>query len=147
MIDWNDIDRRLEKLGKDRAWLAQNTPYSADSIRVALAPNSKKRSERLQEILSKAIEDEELRMQNKAELPPGVHELWLTSEQLERAYRAARMVEAESLTSFCREAIQFRAREILESSRDPVASQGLPHAASLGSIAGHPAIESRAVAG
>lgn len=146
MIPWNQFDERLEKLGKDRAWLAESTGYSDGHIRTVLAPSSNRRTERIQLALSKAIEDEESRLSQRATLPPGVHELWLTAEQLDRADRAARIVEAPSLTSFCRDAIQFRAREILDANRDPV-SQGLPPVVAHGGIAARRAIESRAVAG
>lgn len=59
MIPFDEIDSRLEKLGLDRAWLAENTPYSADYIRTVLAPNSTRRTERVMQILSDAIEREE----------------------------------------------------------------------------------------
>lgn len=59
VIDHSEIDKRLAAIGKDRAWLAENTPYSADYIRTVLAPNSKRRTERVMEIISLAIEREE----------------------------------------------------------------------------------------
>ncbi len=61
MIPFDEIDHRLEKLRKDRAWLAESTGRSASSIRSALAPNAhpKQRSEHLQRALSDAIEREE----------------------------------------------------------------------------------------
>lgn len=141
MIEWHDMDSRLERIGKDRAWLAEMTPYSANSIRLALAPNSNKRSDRLQSVLSKAIEDEEARKAHKTELPPGVHELWLTAEDLHRADMAARKVEAPSLAAFCRDAIQYRAREILarQAGKQPAASpaqSASPHARVQDAMAG-----------
>jgi hypothetical protein len=54
-----NIDARLADMGKDRAWLAQVTPYSADYIRTVLAPNSKRRTNRVMQILLDAIEREE----------------------------------------------------------------------------------------
>ena len=61
MIPFEEIDTRLAALGKDRAWLANNTGRSKNSIRVALATNAseKNRSKLLQRALSEAIEREE----------------------------------------------------------------------------------------
>jgi len=67
MIPFDEIDARLDALKKDRAWLAANTPYSAAYIRDVMAPNSTRKSERIQRILSEAIEREELR--SKAHVP------------------------------------------------------------------------------
>jgi hypothetical protein len=62
MIPFDEIDKRLELLGKTRAWLAEETGRSPDSIRAALAPNSpaKNRTALLQKALTDAIEREEL---------------------------------------------------------------------------------------
>lgn len=59
MIPFEEIDIRLEKLGKDRAWLARETPYSSDYLRTVLAKNSTRRTERVQSVISDAIEREE----------------------------------------------------------------------------------------
>ncbi len=61
MIPFDEIDERLKNMGKDRAWLAEKTRRSFDSIRSALAPNAKpkSRSALLQKALSDAIEREE----------------------------------------------------------------------------------------
>lgn len=61
MIPFDQIDKRLEALGKDRSWLSQESGRKPDSIRVALAPNAPpaKRSTLLQKALSDAIEREE----------------------------------------------------------------------------------------
>lgn len=61
MISFDAIDARLEILGKSRAWLAEVTGRSPDAIRGALAPNAPphKRSDKLQRLLSEAIEKEE----------------------------------------------------------------------------------------
>jgi hypothetical protein len=61
MVRFEEIDSRLTAIGKNRAWLASVTPYSADYIRTVLAPNSTRRTERVMEILSAAIEKEEAR--------------------------------------------------------------------------------------
>lgn len=63
MIPFDEIDQRLEKLGLERAWLAEVTGRSPGSIGSALAPNAaaKHRSRHLQRALTDAIEAEELR--------------------------------------------------------------------------------------
>lgn len=58
-MNWNEIDKRLAALGKDRVWLSDVTPYSWETVRQALAPNGKARSVRMLSVLSRAIEDEE----------------------------------------------------------------------------------------
>lgn len=67
-MDWNEIDRRLAALGKDRVWLADVTPYTWDTIRQALAPKGTARSSRMLTVLSRAIEDEEAKHFAKADL-------------------------------------------------------------------------------
>lgn len=59
MIAFEDMDQRLSALDRDRLWLAHESKYSESSVREALAPNSKKRSPRMQRILSETIEAEE----------------------------------------------------------------------------------------
>lgn len=105
MIEWNDIDRRLVMMGKDRAWLAENTPYSWDSIRQALAPAGRARSQRMLEVLSRAIEDEERRQWEPRETAPGIFEIFRSAEEVDRADRASRIAEAPSLVEFCRDVI------------------------------------------
>lgn len=115
MIPFEEMDERLAKLGKNRAWLSEATDYSEASVREALAPNSKKRSKLLHRALSGAIEKEEHAQREQspsASLPPGMHEIFLTDEQLDRADRASRLVRAPSLADFCRDAIELRAKEI-----------------------------------
>jgi hypothetical protein len=65
MIQFDEIDERLKKLGKTRVWLAETTKRSAGSIRSALATNAQKkhRSDLLQKALSDAIEAEEQKSQ------------------------------------------------------------------------------------
>jgi hypothetical protein len=65
MIAFEEIDNRLKGIGKNRAWLAETTGRSPDSIRVALAPNAPayKRTKLLARALSDAIEAEERRQQ------------------------------------------------------------------------------------
>lgn len=70
MIPFEDIERRLKELGKDRVWLASESGRKPNSIRVALAPNAdeKNRSPLLQRALSEAIEAEEGRRQSAVEV-------------------------------------------------------------------------------
>jgi hypothetical protein len=71
MIPFSEIAARLEALGKNRAWLAQESGRKPDSVRVALAPNAteSKRSELLQKALSDAIEREEAAQAIRPVLP------------------------------------------------------------------------------
>ena len=63
-------------------------------------------------ILSRAIEDEEERQGGKETLP-GVFDLFLTEESLDKADRASRIVQAPSLPDFCRDVIDAAATRIL----------------------------------
>jgi hypothetical protein len=120
MIEWTNIERRLTALGKNRVWLAENTPYSPESIRQALAPKGSARSDRMQEILSRAIEDEEARQAQPAprELRPGVFEIFQTDEQLHAADVASRIVGAPSIAAFCRDVICAAAERIIAEELD-----------------------------
>ncbi len=114
MIEWTQIDNRLAAAGKDRAWLAEQVEYSADTIRTALAPASTKRSDRMLAVLSRAIEDEEAAQRGIAEAPPGVFDIFTGHPEVyDRADRASRIVQAESLTDFCRDVIASASDEIL----------------------------------
>jgi hypothetical protein len=61
MIAFEDIEKRLKKLGRDRMWLAEKSGRSHASIRTALAKSAapKARSSLLQKALTDAIEREE----------------------------------------------------------------------------------------
>lgn len=120
MIPFDEIDSRLETLGKDRAWLAEASGRSPGSIRTALAPNAarKNRSKHLQKALTDAL----LKAEAEGARPevPGYSRIFLDDQQLDRADRASRMIQAHSLADFCREAITFRADELLAGRQDPV---------------------------
>jgi hypothetical protein len=123
MIEWNDIDLRLNELGRDRAWLAEQTPYSLNSVREALAPNGKKRSEKMLIMLSRAIEDEEAHRQAEGpreirEVNPGVWSIFRSDEELHRADKASRIVGAESITEYCHDVIVRETDRILAESAD-----------------------------
>jgi SOS-response transcriptional repressor LexA len=123
MIPFEEIDRRLDAISKDRKWLAEVTQRSPDSIRAALAPKAhpKQRSSLLQKALSDAIISEEDAQAAMQEPPqPGFHNIFLDDAQLDRADRASRQIHAASLVDFCRDAIVFRADELLAGRADPV---------------------------
>jgi len=102
MIPFDEIDNRLEKLGKDRAWLSLASGRKPDSIRVALAPSAppSKRSELLQKALSDAIEREEA---NQATAIPILLPDRITLE-----------VSAEKFDAYSRAAADVRGRTIKE---------------------------------
>jgi SOS-response transcriptional repressor LexA len=101
MIPFDEIDDRLEKLGLDRAWLANATKRSPGAIRSALAPaaSTKHRSDKLQQILSDAIEREEA--SRRVQLPPPALPNRITVEPSVAEFdlwdRASRAAGAESL--------------------------------------------------
>lgn len=120
MIAWNEIDSRLAALGKDRQWLASVTPYSPDTIRTALAPKSTKRSERMLQVLAKAIEDEEAKVEAPNTVTPdlpGVLSIFRTEEEFDLADRASRLVGAPSLSDYCHDVIMAESERILEAER------------------------------
>lgn len=129
MIPFEEIDSRLEKLGKDRAWLATESGRSAGSIRSALAPNAsdKHRSPLLQKVLTDAIEQEEQRQLGGSRAPQisGLYEVRQTPEQAELTDLASRAVNAPSLADFCLSAIMHRANEIMRNNVDPVTGLSL----------------------
>ena len=69
MIPFEEIDARLDALGKDRKWLAEASGRKIASINVALAPNApaKQRSSLLQKALSDAIKAEEEKREKESE--------------------------------------------------------------------------------
>lgn len=123
-MEWHEIDPRLARLGKDRAWLAERTQYSADTLRTALAPASTKRSDRMLSVLARAIEDEES-LQAPAipkEIRPGVFEIFdLSTPEGEAEFaladRASRIVQAPTITDYCRDAIREASERILRKER------------------------------
>jgi hypothetical protein len=114
-MTWNDIDKRLEALGKDRRWLADAAGYTYDTIRNTLAPNASKRSDRMLSVLSRAIEDEEERQATPTSkgIRPGVFEIFQTEAQLHTADLASRIVGAPSLAEFCRDVIIAESEHII----------------------------------
>ena len=74
MIPFDEIDQRLENLGRNRKWLVETTGRSDHAIRSALAPNAtaKSRSALLQKALTDAIEREEMEQAKKPELTKSI---------------------------------------------------------------------------
>lgn len=93
MILFDEIDQRLEKLGRNRKWLVKVTGRSDHAIRSALAPNAapKSRSALLQKALTDAIEREEVEQAKKPELvklitlEPSIEEYRLWSEAFKKS--------------------------------------------------------------
>ena len=93
MIPFDEIDQRLEKLGRNRKWLVEATGRSDHAIRSALAPNAtpKSRSALLQKALTDAIEREEMEQLKKPELvksitlEPSIEEYRLWSEAFKKS--------------------------------------------------------------
>ena len=114
MIQFDDIDDRLEKLRKNRIWLAEQTPYSAAYIRDVMAPKSTRRTERVQKILSDAIEREEARLAQIASMPtpqsipdrisiecsPQEREMWADAANANKDMMMARRVTMRCLQIF-----------------------------------------------
>lgn len=93
MIPFDEIDQRLEKLGRNRKWLVEATGRSDHAIRSALAPNAtaKSRSALLQKALTDAIEREEMEQAKKPELvksitlEPSIEEYRLWSDAFKKS--------------------------------------------------------------
>ena len=98
MIPFTQIDERLEKLGKNRAWLVEATGRSEGAIRSALAPKAsdKHRSELLQRVLSEAIQKEEDAQRSCVRLPDQLA-LAPTPEEFDAWDRASRAARAPTL--------------------------------------------------
>ena len=115
MIPFEEIDSRLETLGKNRAWLAHESGRKPDSIRVALAPNAtkKNRSPLLQKVLSGAIEREEARQAALASHPPFERQQ-LVLRPTDREYAAwCREAGGEPLQDWALKALNEAARRYL----------------------------------
>lgn len=124
MIEFDDVDDRLQAMGQTRAWLATITGRSAESIRSALAPNASpsKRSKHLQRAISDAIEGEEAR---RAKVPPGYSAIFWDDGELDRADRASRVARAPSLAEFCHDVIQAEASRLLDGEAVAAASEAV----------------------
>jgi len=115
VIPFNEINRRLDALGKDRKWLAEASKRSPASIAAALAPSApdSKRSKHVQKALSDAIEAEEERQRPKRDLPPGHVEIILSESQYQKAQEASQIAGYTALSDYCRVAIEDAADRLL----------------------------------
>jgi translation initiation factor IF-3 len=124
-----EIKRRLAAIGKNRQWLAKQLKMSEHTIRQYLQPRGKRTREFLEEIERVIVLEEARQRENRADSPPW-NVLFKTAEEFDRVDRASRVVDAESVTEFCREVLLKRAEEILEEkarSRYPAGkARGLP---------------------
>jgi hypothetical protein len=112
VIDHQDIPHRLAAIRKDRRWLAKQLRLSDNTIRQYLGPKGKRTKELMEDIERVIVLEEARQRENQADAPPW-NVLFRTAEEFDRADRASRLVKAESLTEFCREAILERAEGIL----------------------------------
>jgi hypothetical protein len=143
MIPFDEIDQRLERLGKNRAWLAEASGRSPGSIRAALAPNGpeKQRTKLLQKALSDAIEREELRLAADVVVPPASlpDRITIECEPAERrAWNEAALHSGQTLDRWAVDSLNRAAASEAEN---------LPHAGRPHESASPHAPESDAMAG
>lgn len=132
MIPFEEIDSRLDKLGKDRKWLVAVSGRSYDSIRAALAPNaqSKHRTKLLQTALSDAIEKEESAGYKTTPLPDRIY-LEPSREQFLAWGRAYKASNFEDLDQWAIDALNRMA----EQAKVVHFPQGKNNAGSVGKVA------------
>ncbi len=113
MIQFEDMVGRLASIGKNRAWLAEETPYSADYIRTVLAPKSTRRTERVQKVLSDAILREEERQRAAAiVIPPLLDRITIECHPEERRrWNNAAMVAGQDLDAWVIESLNSAAED------------------------------------
>lgn len=121
MIPFEKIDSRLEEIAKDRAWLANETPYSAAYIRDILAPNSTRRTERIQKIISDAIEREEAAQRDQAVEALKQHAITVypSREQFNRWTRAFKHSRAETMEEWAERGLDELAAEWEQEQKSP----------------------------
>jgi len=139
MIPFDEIDQRLKALGKDRAWLSEESGRKPDSVRVALAPNAlaAKRSELLQKALSDAIEREESSRAAKADLPSRLAVQPANEEEFRAWCRAYKASAHDTLEDWAIASLNDAAAQWLASGKAPLAA--LPPASSPTAAASVPA--------
>lgn len=111
MIPYEDVDSRLAAIGKNRRWLTTQIQYKASSIREALAPNSTKRSTRLQRAITIAIEREEQR-QSEAITDLRAQNLVISASPTQfRAWNSASLAAGKLLEDWARDGLDKAALE------------------------------------
>lgn len=91
-MSFDEIDPRLKKLGKDRAWLAAQCDYSTSTLASALAPNGSNKTPKALRRMWEALDREEQRQkQEKYKPAPLTNTVTLTPtvDQFDRWMRAA----------------------------------------------------------
>ena len=112
MIDYEDIPRLLATIGKDRRWLAKQLKLSDNTIRQYLGPKGKRTVELMDDIERVITLETARQRETQPEAPPW-NVIFRTADEFDRADRASRIVKAESLKDFCRNAILEKADELL----------------------------------
>lgn len=107
-----DIRRRLAVIGKNRKWLAAQLKMSEHTIRQYLQPKGKRTKEFIDDI-ERVITLEMARQREIQPEAPPWNQIFLTDDEFDRADCASRIVKAESLKEFCRQAILEKADELL----------------------------------
>lgn len=105
MISFNDVDNRLTAIGKNRRWLTTQVQYKASSIREALAPNSTKRSTRLQRAITIAIEREEQRQSEAITDLRSQNLVISASNEQFRAWNAASLAAEKLIEDWARDGL------------------------------------------
>lgn len=113
MTEHQEIRQRLAAIGKDRKWLAKQLKLSEHTVRQYLQPKGKRTPELIQEI-DRVITLESARQRENQPNSPPWNQIFSTDEEFDRVDVASRLIGAESLKEFCRDAILARADEILE---------------------------------
>ncbi|MEO5913997.1 MAG: hypothetical protein ABIS50_07165 [Luteolibacter sp.] len=112
MTEHQEIRRRLAAIGKDRKWLAKQLNMSEHTIRQYLQPKGKRTKEFMEEIDRTVTLETARQRESQPDAPPW-NQIFRTAEEFDRADRASRVIKAESLTDFCRNAILAKADELL----------------------------------
>ena len=107
-----EIRRRLAAIGKDRKWLAVQLKMSEHTIRQYLQPKGKRTKEFMDDIERVITLATAQQRELQPEAPPW-NVIFRTADEFDRADRASRIVKAESLKDFCRNAILEKADELL----------------------------------
>lgn len=96
-----EIIRRLAAIAKDRKWLAKQLGMSHDTVRQYLQPKGKRTKEFVEAIDRILVLEEARQREHRADAPPW-NVIFKTAEEFDRADRASRLTDAESLTDYCR---------------------------------------------
>lgn len=93
--------------------MAKQLKKSEETVRQYLQPKGKRTKELMEDIERVIVLEEARQRENQADAPPW-NVLFQTADEFDRVDRASRVVDAESVTEFCRGVLLKRADEILE---------------------------------